>query len=35
MNEPILIKLYPIGVKDLRICMKKDNPDPRYFKGDN
>jgi len=36
MDEAILMKLYTVAVKDLRMCMKEDNHlGPSYFKGDN
>jgi len=35
MEEGILIKLYIVAAYFLRICMKEDNLDPNYFKGDN
>jgi len=35
MDELILMKLYTVAVKDLRMCMKGDNPGSNYFKGDN
>jgi len=31
----ILMKPYTVTELDLRICMKEDNSDPNYFKGDN
>ena len=31
----VLMKVYTIVVYNLRMCMKKDNPGPKYFKGDN
>ena len=36
MDEAILMKLYTVAVKDLRMGMKEDNHlGPSYFKGDN
>ena len=37
MNEPVLMKLYSFVhlVYDLRMCVKEDNPGPKYFKGCN
>jgi len=29
------MKLYTVAIKDPRINMKKDNPDPNYLKEDN
>ena len=34
-SKPILMKLYTVAVYDLKVCMKEDNHDPNYFKGDN
>jgi len=34
MYEPIQMKLYTVAVYDLRMCMKEDNPSPKYFKQD-
>jgi len=28
------MKCYTVAVSDLRMCMKKKNPSPNYFKGD-
>jgi len=32
MDEPIVMKLYKVVVYDLRMCMKEDNPSPKFFK---
>jgi len=29
------MKLYTVAVYELRMCMKGDNPVPKYFKGEN
>jgi len=29
------MKLHTDAVYDLRMCMKEDNPNSKYFKGDN
>jgi len=34
MDEPILLTFYTVAVYDLRMLLK-DNPGPKYFKGDN
>ena len=34
-EEPVLMELKTIAVKDLRICMKGNNPGPNYHNGDN
>ena len=34
-DEPILMKLYTVIVYDMKMCMKKENPDSNYFKWDN
>jgi len=33
--EPILVKLYPVAVYNLRMCMKEDIPSNQNIKGDN
>ena len=35
LTDKVLMKLYTIVVYNLRMCMRKDNPGPKYFKGDN
>jgi len=34
-HELILIKLYTVVVFNLRMCIKKNNPGWKYFKGDD
>ena len=34
-EEPILMKLYTVTVYNLRMCVKEENPCPKYFKWDN
>jgi len=34
-DELILRKIYTIAIYDLMMCIKKENPGPKYFKGNS